>query len=185
MSIAAKLVVMSSSNELHDDVEVFEPTGSIEQGEHGPELVIVRDFPQTPAVVWEYITDSEVLARWYGSWTPAQDSEGRPALNLTTWDSQETVKVAIAKAKKPDYVELDCSNESGDTWTIFIELTEIEDGCVLEFRQTLDGIEDQAELHGPKWEFKIDRLMIALAGGDVNNVALENYYPAQAEHYAL
>lgn len=172
---------MSQTEQL--DVEVFEPTGEIEMTETGSELVIVREFPQSPAVVWEYITDSADIARWYGTWAKKEGSQS--TYELTTWDKQEVLEVTVEEATKPELLRLKAHEAQGPEWEISFELSQESQGSVLVFRHTLDGIEDRSGYLGAKWEFKLDRLMIALAGGDVETVALENYYPYQAEHYAL
>ena len=46
-------------------------------------------------------------------------------------------------------------------------------------------IDDPAGLEniGPGWEYYLDRLVAAETGGDVEAIAWDDYYPAQAAYY--
>lgn len=164
-------------------VDNFEPTGLTEASAEGEQIVIVRELHQNPEVIWDFITDIDDLERWYGSWRRIPDAD-QPTFELTTWNGEETYLFELLEAQRPEFLRLKVSEGSAKSWEIRVYISSDGDGSVLEFQHTLTGIEDRKEKYGPLWEYKLDRLMIALSGGDLDDVQLGNYYPCMAAHYS-
>ena len=71
----------------------------------------------------------------------------------------------------------------GMTSSLRFYLAEENGQTYLEFHHSVEGVEDQLGLIAPKWELILDRLEIALDGGNINDVRLANY-SSQIEYYS-
>lgn len=165
-----------------EPVEEFEPTGEVVRGDNGPEIIIVRSFPQSAELVWEYLTGRDDFERWYGQWKRINET----TYHLETWDGKDSADAVAVEAEKPKYLHLNVKTESGreSELKVFFE-PEADGGCDMEFHHQFHNDEEAIAELGPRWEFLLDRLMLVLAGDDVNSVVLDNYLPHQKEHYQL
>ena len=157
-----------------------EPTGYLSTGPVGPELIIAWRIPHVMDVVWNHLTDPELLDTWYGTYEGDPDSG---AVTLTTHEAPDHPgEVRIQHCEAPNALSVTLASPAGE-WMLTVTLNAADDETDLEFRQRLDGLEHSPADLGPGWEYHLDRLVAALDGGDVNALAWDDYHPALCDHY--
>lgn len=158
------------------------PTGRIERTpEGGAVLVVTRDFPSEPDVVWAAISESDRLARWIGTYS-GDPASGRVLLQMNAEGEAPAEAVDIDECDPPRLLAV-TSHSGSNVWKLRLTLTAIAGGTRLTFTQPdIDPVE--AESVGPGWEFYLDRLVAAESGGDVSVIDFDrDYYPAMLEYY--
>lgn len=157
-----------------------EPTGYLSTGVVGPELIIARRIPFVIDAVWNHLSDPELLNTWYGTY------EGDPATGSVVLTAQEAPDqpgdVQIQHCEAPNALAVVLQSPAGD-WALSVTLSAEGDETDLEFRQRLDDLEHEAADLGPGWEYYIDRLIVALEGGDPDSLQWDDYHPALCAHY--
>jgi len=157
-----------------------EPTGYLSTGVIGPELIITRRIPFVIDAVWNQITDPALLGTWYGTY------EGDPATGtvvLTTREAPEQPgDVRIQHCEAPNALAVTLESPAGD-WVLAVTLNAAGEETDLEFRQRLDDLGYEAADIGPGWEYYLDRLIVALEGGDPDSLRWEDYHPVLCAHY--
>jgi uncharacterized protein YndB with AHSA1/START domain len=137
--------------------------GTIEREGDRDVVAFRRTYPDPPETVWASLTESDRLARWYGSFT----GDARPGGTI-----QLTITAPEDAGGPPSPVRiLDCEPhrllrvlvEGDDPWDIRVELTPSADGTVLDFRQIVPKQYSTSDV-GPGWHFYMDRLTAHLAG---------------------
>ncbi|WP_286953720.1 MULTISPECIES: toxin-antitoxin system toxin subunit [Corynebacterium] len=170
--------------DLEYEEEAFEPTGDIVDTDAGRQIVIVRDFPQSPRVVWDYITDLRDLELWCGNLLKVADREH--VYELHSWDKEDSIEITVVECTAPSFLHILSDYGQGIQREIRVFISsDGHGGSFLEFHHNVESCCNLAGTIGPEWEFKLDRLMIALNGGNVTNVCLENYLPHQQSHYSI
>lgn len=159
-----------------------EPTGALVDGPEGLTIQIQRTLDHPPEDVWAYLTDPGLL-RWYGTYTgdPASGS-----VQLAMVEAPETPGECVIEAcERPARLEVTLTDPEGAHWRLRVSLDHAASGAGtdLVFRQPVAGFETMAGDVGPGWEYYLDRLTLALDGGDVEAVDFADYHPAQREHY--
>ena len=162
------------------DVENFEPTGDIEETDNGCQIVISRELPQAPKVVWGYLADAARISRWFGH---CHTMDNPSHMTMVSEEIQSTYDVNIAESMPPHFLHLEVNDHQGHDLNLRFYLAEENGQTYLEFHHSVEGVEDQVGLIAPKWELILDRLEIALDGGDINDVCLANY-SCQIAHYS-
>lgn len=135
------------------------PTGAITDD---AALVLRRRFRSPIDDVWASVTESDRLARWFGTWTgdPASGSV-MVTMNAEPGDVP-AVEYTIDACDPPRLLSVSSVDDYG-TWLITVELVEADGGTELTFVQR-DLDLDQVHLVGPGWEWYLDRLVAAVAG---------------------
>jgi uncharacterized protein YndB with AHSA1/START domain len=132
--------------------------------------------------VWAAVTEPARLERWIGTFS------GDPASGSVVF--RMTAEGADAPAEAMEIVECDpprllvvIASTPGGEWHLRVALTEADGRTLLTFTQPeLDPA--AAESVGPGWEYYLDRLGVALTGGDVAAIDFDrDYYPAMLPHY--
>ncbi|MGM7671155.1 SRPBCC domain-containing protein [Microbacterium sp. A93] len=159
-----------------------EPTGTLVDGPEGLTIQIQRTLGHPPEDVWAYLTDPELL-RWYGTYTgdPASGS-----VQLAMVEAPEAPgKCVIEVCERPSRLDVTLTDPEGADWRLRLSLDHAESGAGTElvFRQPVAGFETMTGDVGPGWEYYLDRLTLALGGGDVEAVDFADYHPAQRDHY--
>jgi uncharacterized protein YndB with AHSA1/START domain len=128
----------------------------------GTTVVLTRRFPAPVEDVWASITESDRLARWFGTWTgdPADGS-----VMVTMNAEGEAVPAscyAIDVCEPPHRLVVRTVDDTG-SWTLSAELSEDDGTTTLVFAQ--HGIEPELVPDvGPGWEWYLDRLDAAVVG---------------------
>ncbi|UYN83869.1 MAG: SRPBCC family protein [Microcella sp.] len=157
------------------------PTGTVAEGDRGPEVRITRRFAASIDDVWAAVTESDRLERWIGRW------EGDPASGRLTFymtaegDDVEGEEFTIIDCDPPRRFAAD-TRVGAQTWHLRLELDAADGITTLVFSQLL-GDDDMANV-GPGWEYYLDRLAAVLRGDDAAVVEWSDYYPAMSEYYA-
>ena len=157
------------------------PTGSIAEGDRGPEVRFTRTFSASIDDVWAAVTESDRLERWIGRW------EGDPARGRLTFymtaegDDVDGEELTIIECDPPRRFAAD-TRVGAQTWHLRLELETADGITTLVFSQLL-GDDDMANV-GPGWEYYLDRLAAALRGDDVAHANWNDYHPAMSEYYA-
>ena len=154
------------------------PNGRVVADADGLELVVERTVAGSAAEIWDWLTVSELTARWIGSWT------GRAAVGSVV----QFIMTAEASTEPEDVTILVCSPgeqflaDLGTMgWRVGFTLAEADDQTFIFFTQRLNNAEDASSI-GPGWEFYLD-CMIAARAGDTPPV-WDDYYPNFAPYYA-
>src|SRR5699024_12492920 len=85
------------------DVESFEQTGDIEETDNGCQIVISRELPQAPKVVWGYLADAARISRWFWH-CHTMDNPSR--MTMVSEEIQSTYDVNIAESMPPHFLHL-------------------------------------------------------------------------------
>jgi uncharacterized protein YndB with AHSA1/START domain len=159
-----------------------EPTGSLVQGPEGPTLQIQRTLDHSPEDVWSYLADPELL-RWYGTYTGDPESGSVQLAMVEAPDHPGECVIEVCE--RPSRLHVTLSDPNGEAWRLRVSLDAAAGGpgTDLVFRQPVAGFESMVGEIGPGWEYYLDRLTVALRGGDVDAVDFADFYPGQKEHY--
>ena len=133
--------------------------------------------------MWAAITESDRLERWMGSWT-GDPASGSVLFRMNAeGDDVKPETFTIDSCDAPHRLAL-TSNVEGEqnVWHFVLELAEADGTTTLTFSQSVPDPELAAGV-GPGWEYYLDRLVAAQAGGDVGAIDFGDYHPAPSEHY--
>ncbi|UYG17388.1 SRPBCC domain-containing protein [Brachybacterium huguangmaarense] len=141
-------------------------------------VVISRRLDAAPEETWSWITDPDRTARWFGRWS-GDPASGRVAVQLSAEEGAPTSTTLIRTCEAPRRLVI----ENGLGWVLALDVEADGAGSVLTLSQVMDDAEFAASV-GPGWEFYLDRLVTARAGGDVDAIVFEpDYVPGQSAHY--
>ncbi|MCS5720099.1 SRPBCC domain-containing protein [Herbiconiux sp. CPCC 205763] len=177
-------------------------TGHLAEG--GPtSLAYERRFAATIAEIWAEVTESARLGRWLGTWT-GDPASGRITFQMIAEGDVPAEEYRIRECSPPNRLVVDTALEPGPmTWHLTVELAEVVGGTdastgsgsgtgpgpgpgpetILTFSHELENIADAVH-YGSGWDYYLDRLVVAQAGGDASVVDWATYSPALDEHYA-
>jgi uncharacterized protein YndB with AHSA1/START domain len=124
-----------------------------------------REYPDPPDAVWAALTESDRLARWFGSFTGDARPGGTVQLTMTATEDaggpDSTVHVEECEPHRSLRVRVE--QDEGEPWVLSLALAPSADGTVLDFRQVLPPGFSPADA-GPGWHWYLDRLGADLAG---------------------
>lgn len=158
------------------------PTGKILLLEDGRRVLRLTRRLNAPATdVWSAVTEPARLERWIGTWS-GDPASGRVSFQMTAEGEAPHEDVEIKECDQPRTLRMTMS-VGEQAWEMALRLSESDGVTTLTFDQ-LGIVPTEAESVGPGWEYYLDRLAIAMAGGDVDQVDFDrDYYPAMREHY--
>lgn len=161
-----------------------QPHGRVETTPDGRRLILIRSLPQPPATVWGHLTDSDLLGRWYGTYT-GDPTGGEVALTMVE-APEHPGPVVIHRCDIQHHLLAVTIAGPGDVeWQLTVSLSPgPEDSTRLEFGQDLAGMNDSSGDLGPGWEYYLERLALALDGDDPDTVDWAEFHPALVEHYS-
>lgn len=162
-------------------MEQREPTGAVAEGPDGPELVIHRMLPHPIDDVWAWLTEPELLGRWYGTWTGDPSSGIVELTMLEAPDHPGTCR--IIRCEPPTQLAVSLIDPEDQAWDLQVTLEQSGEGTRLTFRQPLGDFVLTVGDIGPGWEYYLDRLTAGLAGRPIDEVDFGSYHPYQVEHY--
>ena len=157
------------------------PSGTVGPGPESPELHLERRLAHPVETVWDAMTRSATMERWIGRW------EGDPGSGTVTFfmtaegEDVEPEAVAIRACEAPRRFAAE-TRVGAEAWQVGFTLRTEDDVTVLDFHQVV-GSEPLASI-GPGWEYYLDRLAVALDGGEASAVDWADYYPAMSDDYA-
>lgn len=157
-------------------------TGRASRLDGRPAVVLTRTFDNTLNEVWASVTDSARLGRWIGTWTGDPASGSVQFQMNAEGDDCPPATYTIQECTPPRRLAILCVDDAG-TWELVLELAATGETVSLNLFQVVHDL-GSVENTGPGWEYYLDRLVVAEAGGDASSVDFErDYYPAMREHY--
>ncbi|MGH3913621.1 MAG: SRPBCC family protein [Pseudonocardiaceae bacterium] len=163
--------------------DVTSPPGEVRNdADGGRTLVFHRRYPCPIEDVWSAVTDSERLARWFGSYQGVGVVGGTVALTMNaeedTGGGPSTVHIVECEPPRRLVVEIP-ENETA-SWRIALTLSPEADTTVLLFEQIVPSEMNLADV-GPGWHWYLDRLAASLTSAPMPN--WDDYYPTLSSAY--
>jgi uncharacterized protein YndB with AHSA1/START domain len=163
---------------------VDSPLGTVTRDGDRDVVEFRRTYPDPPETVWATLTESDRLARWYGSFTGDARPGGTVQLTLTSAEDGggPPTPVRIEECEANRRLRVLVEEGDGEAWEISVDLTPAPDGTVLDVRQALPpSFPYSASDVGPGWHWYVDRLGAELAG---TTYPAWSDYESLGEHYA-
>lgn len=159
------------------------PTGRRGSRDGSSYVVYTREFEAPIEDVWAAVTEPARLERWIGTWS-GDPASGQVDFRMTAEGDDVGVEVYRIDVCEPPRRLRTRSQTPGDEFVWRLELDLAEEGGVttLTFAQAMDDPELASSV-GPGWDYYLDRLVAAEAGGDVASVDFDDYYPRHGDHY--
>jgi uncharacterized protein YndB with AHSA1/START domain len=170
------------------------PLGHRETRGGAQHLVFTRTFAAPLADVWAACTEPARMERWIGTWS-GDPASGEVTFRMTAEGEDVPEEVYLVEACEPprrfvvrsrDAVPF---SEDGSgpqvAWQHVLELDEADGVTTLTFTQLVpDGPvgADMVASVGPGWDYYLDRLVLASAGGDAGQVVFDPYLE-RSDHY--
>ncbi len=151
------------------------PTGHV----RGNELILTRSFRAPIDDVWTSVTAADSTARWFGRWEGEAGPGKTVRLQMLHEEGQPWTNVTIETCEEPRHLVVTTQDDSGQ-WRIELTLTQTGETTELRFVHHLSDPK-LAEHAGPGWEYYLDMLVAARAGGPPPSFG--DYYPAQQAYY--
>lgn len=144
---------------------VDSPLGTVSQKDGQDVLTFRRVYPDPPETVWATLTESDRLARWYGSFTGDPRPGGTVELTITAPEDAggPPTTVSIEECEPQRRLRISFAMGDGEPWEISLDLAPSDSGTVLDFRQVLPEAYSPTDV-GPGWHWYLDRLGAELAG---------------------
>jgi len=158
---------------------ISSPLGGVIRDDLGLRLEFDRTFDTTVEDLWSAVTESDRLARWFGSWT-GDPTTGQVEMVMTAEDTDEAQTVHIIECIAPTRLIVEVPSPDG-TWRLAVELSALgvvagKDVTRMVFTHRLAEPYDASSV-GPGWHYYLDRLDAAVAGVPVP----EDFEPYMAE----
>lgn len=148
-------------------------------------VVFTRTFRAPIEDVWAAVTEPERLGRWIGTWE-GDPTEGHVVFQMGFEGDVPAERFTIDVCDPPHRLEIitamPADGEDAETWHLRLHLTEEGGVTTLRFAQDVPR-PDMATSVGPGWDYYLDRMVLAEAGGDPATLDFDEYYPALSEHY--
>ena len=159
-----------------------QPTGRHVRRDTLDAVAFDRTFRAPIEDVWAAVTESERLARWFGPWA-GDPASGRVSVQMTAEGEGPAEIFHIEACEPPRHLRVRSDvPDPAQAWTLDLELTEAGDVTLLRFAQLIDDPALVPDV-GPGWQFYLDRLDVAFAGGDADSMSWDDY-PQHGPHYA-
>ena len=127
------------------------------------DLVLRRTFSTGVDDVWAAVTESERLARWYGTWT-GDPATGSVMVTMNSEaDAVAPVRYDITECVPPQLLSVVIGGDDDMGWALTVELTEYDGITTLTFVQRNVDRDALGNLR-PGWEWYFDRLAASLDG---------------------
>lgn len=149
-------------------------------------VVYTRTFRAPIEDVWAAVTESSRLGRWIGSWE-GDPAEGHVSFRmLYEGDEHPEELMTIDECEPPRRLAITTASPAADggteSWHLLIDLAEAGGVTTFTFAQSVPD-PAMAEGVGPGWDYYLDRMVVAEAGGDPGSLNFDDYYPGLADHY--
>lgn len=144
-------------------------------------VVFTRTFRAPVEDVWAAVTEPDRLERWIGTWE-GDPASGQVLFTMTAEGEGAQPVVNKIDECRPPYLLQVSFTEEDQPWVLRLELRESDGVTTLDFAQRISDPELGAS-YGPGWEYYLDRLVTAQAGGDAEAVRWDDYFPSMSDHY--
>lgn len=161
-----------------------QPHGRVDTTPDGRRLFLIRTLPHPPAQVWRYLTETDLLGRWYGTFT-GDPASGEVELTMVEAPDHPGPVTIRRCDEKHHLLAVTIAGPGGIDWLLTVSLSPgPDDSTRVEFGQDLAGMNEPTADLGPGWEYYLERFAIALDGGDPETVDWAEFHPALVEHYS-
>lgn len=160
---------------------VTTPRGEVLRDGGGVRLELTRSFDEPAEEVWSALTDHDLVARWFGSWS-GDPSTGTVELVMAEEEPATPQVVTIIECEPLTRLVVELPIPDG-TWPLSVEVHQGATGSTLVFTQRLAEPYDASGI-GPGWHYYLDRLGAVIRGADVPG-DWDAYDPSLREAYAL
>lgn len=158
-------------------------TGFRELRDGVPYLVFERRYRAPIIDVWDSITESERLGRWFGTWS-GDPTSGRVTVVWTAEEGQPASDYEIEICDAPRRLRVhSVGDDTAEIWTLDLALSEAVGVTTLRFAQLVEPHVNVADV-GPGWQYYLDRLDAARSGLDASTVSWGEEYLRLGERYA-
>ncbi|MFC4126841.1 SRPBCC domain-containing protein [Nocardia rhizosphaerae] len=158
------------------------PTGELVPTTDGLDLVITRSLGLPIEQVWARLTDPDLTAGWYGTWTGEPGTGNTIRVQMRFEDGAPWTAMHIDDCAPPLHLGLSATDQIG-LWRLEVSL--LDTGAATEVRLVhhLTSEFQLAEVTqvGPGWEYYADMFVAACTNTSLPDFA--DYYPAMAEYY--
>lgn len=155
------------------------PTGRLFATENGLDLVLERHFRAPIEDVWESVTVSDSLARWFGTWSGDAGPGKYVTVQMGFEKDAAPSQMLIEACEPPRRLAVSSKDEHGE-WRL--ELTLRQEGEMTTLRFVQHALKpEQADSVGPGWEYYLDMLVAAREGRALPD--FNDYYPAQRDYF--
>lgn len=159
-------------------------TGRVEMGPQGPELILGRELNVSAHTAWKWLTRSELLNVWIGSWEGTPGPGRSITFTMSTDDAEDITDVLIDECEPDSLLELTLAQDT-TVWRLTFELEPPngprEVGCSLTLRMGLRPNDVLGDV-GSGWELYLDRMIAAISAQPMPE--WDEYYPAMEPFYA-
>lgn len=156
-----------------------EPNGSIAKTAGGRDLIVTRTLSLTQEEAWRWVTDSDRLEKWFGTWTGDGSLGGRVEVTMNAEEEESTSKGEITACVPGHSYELTIGTGMGE-WYLGLQVEPADEGSTLTFIQHLDD-ETPIGSIGAGWEYYLDRLIAAIEGTEMPD--FNDYWPAMGPYF--
>lgn len=153
--------------------------GQVLRDAGGVRLEFVRTYDTPLEDVWSAVTDSERLARWFGTWS-GDPATGSVEVVMSAEGGTQPQSVTIDECDPPRHLALTVPGPDGP-WPLDLTLYEQEGQTTMRFIHHLAEPFDARSI-GPGWHFYLDRLGAVVTGAPAPD-SWDDYYPALADAY--
>lgn len=144
---------------------------TIDDQEH---LVLIRTFRAPIDDVWAALTESDRLARWFGSWS-GDPATGRVEVAMIFEGDGPAEDYIIEVCEAPTRLRVHNDNPDAEqVWTLDLRLSHAAGVTTLDFAQVLTDRTIVVHV-GPGWEYYLDRLDDSLRTGEVASTEWDGY----------
>lgn len=160
----------------------IQPSGNIVPIGYGARIDVSRVFPHDQEVTWSYLTESDKLGQWYGTFTGDPADGTVDVLFVETPEDTDPMTVEINTCEAPNRLQV----ELPSGWVINVSLAPHPDGTHVVLTQLLSGewSEQSGEI-GVGWEYYLARWAATLAGEDLDEIEWDDYSDSLFDHYSL
>lgn len=141
------------------------PLGRVERDTDGMRLEFIRTFDTDIDDVWSALTESDRLARWFGSWT-GDPTSGQVDVVMTAEGDTTPQRVTIIECDAPNQLIVEVPGPDG-VWRLSVVLSARDGATTMVFTHRLAEPYDASSV-GPGWHFYLDRLDAVVAGRSVS-----------------
>ena len=161
-----------------------QPHGRVETTPDGRRLLLIRSLPHPPATVWRHLTDADLLGRWYGTFT-GDPASGEVELTMVEAPDHPGPVTIRRCDDRHHLLSVAVAGPGGAAWQLAVSLSPgPEDSTRIEFDHDHTGMTEPTGDLGPGWEYYLERLAVALDGGDPDTVDWAEFHPALTGHYS-
>ena len=156
------------------------PTGTVTAGtDDDRTLVLTRTIAASVDEVWASFTESDRLARWYGSYEGEAGPGRIVRVTMTAEEGSPTDDALVLECDPPQRLVVQLGHVE-PAWVLTLSVRSLGDLTELVLAQALTAGLDASDV-GPGWEYYLDRLAAAEAGQPLPE--WDDSYLALGDHY--